>query len=288
MQLDLSGKRALVCGSTQGIGRAVAHELAALGASVTLLARNAEALAKVRDELPKPNAANKANPHTSPAPPTPAQEHHWLAADFADLNAVRTVAATIADDAGKGGKGKGGSGTYHILINNTGGPAGGPIAEANEQAFADAFSAHLLANQILTRAVLPGMKAAGYGRIINIISTSVKAPIPGLGVSNTIRAAVASWAKTLAGELAPFGITVNNVLPGFTDTARLGALFSAKAQKTGARVEDVTREAIDSIPMRRLGRAEEIAAAAAFLASPAAGYITGINLPVDGGRLPVL
>lgn len=281
MQLDLSGKRALVCGSTQGIGRAVAHELAALGASVTLLARNAEALAKVRDELPKPNA-------TKPAPATPAQEHHWLAADFADLNAVRTVAATIADDAGKGGKGKGGSGTYHILINNTGGPAGGPIAEANEQAFADAFSAHLLANQILTRAVLPGMKAAGYGRIINIISTSVKAPIPGLGVSNTIRAAVASWAKTLAGELAPFGITVNNVLPGFTDTARLGALFSAKAQKTGARVEDVTREAIASIPMGRLGRAEEIAAAAAFLASPAAGYITGINLPVDGGRLPVL
>lgn len=264
MQLDLNGKRALVCGSTQGIGRAVAMELASMGASVTLLARNAETLKKVCSELPAVAGSSG---------------HHWLAADFGDLNAVRTVAATLSEDSAH---------PFHILINNTGGPPGGPITDASEKAFADAFAAHLLANQILTAAVLPGMKRAVYGRIINIISTSVKAPIPGLGVSNTIRAAVAAWAKTLAGEVAPHGITVNNVLPGFTDTARLGALFSAKAQKSGASVDTVTRDAIGSIPMGRLGRPEEIAAAVAFLASPAASYITGINLPVDGGRLPVL
>ncbi len=263
MNLSLTGKNALVCGSTQGIGHAAAVELALLGANVTLLARNVERLKAVSAELPKSEAH---------------QQHHWLAADFSNLDSVREVARTI----GESGR------AYHVLVNNTGGPPGGPIADANEEAFVAAFRAHVLANQVITQALLPGMRSAAYGRIINIISTSVKAPIPGLGVSNTIRAAVANWAKTLAGEVAPHGITVNNVLPGYTDTERLKSLFQSRADKSGTSLDSVTRDMIATIPVGRLGRAEEIGAAIAFLATPAAAYINGINLPVDGGRLQSL
>lgn len=179
-------------------------------------------------------------------------------------------------------------GPVHILVNNTGGPPSGPLIEAEPQAFERAFANHVISNQLLVQAVLPGMKSSGYGRIINIISTSVKQPIPGLGVSNTIRAAVANWAKTLAGELGPFGITVNNVLPGYTDTARLGSLIQARAQRSGVPEDAVRREMISQIPLGRLARPEEIAAAVVFLASPDASYISGINLPVDGGRTQCL
>ena len=263
MDISLIGKRALVCGSTQGIGRAAAIELASLGASVTLVARNPERLDAVRKELPSSNGAR--------------QTHRWFAADFADPNAVQEAIRTELGHASV-------AGPYTILINNTGGPAGGPIADASPEAFVAAFRSHLVCNQLLVQALLPGMKAASYGRIINIISTSVKAPIPGLGVSNTIRAAVANWAKTLATELAPFGITVNNVLPGFTDTERLKQLFTARATKENKSLEEVSKAAIGTIPAGRLGRAEEVAAAIAFLATPAAAYINGINVPVDGGR----
>ena len=263
MNISLSGKRALVCGSTQGIGRASAIELASLGASVTLVARNPERLEQVCRELP--------------AKPEFRQTHRWFAADFADPAAVQEAVRTeLAHQSA--------AGPYTILVNNTGGPAGGPVADAQPDAFVAAFRSHVVCNQLLVQALLPGMKSAGYGRIINIISTSVKAPIPGLGVSNTIRAAVANWAKTLATELAPLGITVNNVLPGFTDTERLKQLFTARAQKEGKSLEEVTKASIATIPAGRLGRAEEIAAAVAFLATPAAAYINGINVPVDGGR----
>ena len=205
------------------------------------------------------------------------QVHRWFAADFADpANVQEAIRTELAHQSA--------AGPYTILVNNTGGPAGGPVAEAQPEAFLAAFRSHVLCNQLLVQALLPGMKSAGYGRIINIISTSVKAPIPGLGVSNTIRAAVANWAKTLATELAPFGITVNNVLPGFTDTERLKQLFTARAQKEGKTLEEVTKAAIGTIPAGRLARAEEVAAAVAFLAMPAASYINGINVPVDGGR----
>lgn len=272
MNLSLTDRRAIVCGSTQGIGHACAVELALLGASVTLLARDPERLKVAAAALPTP--AEKTG-----------QSHDFVVADFSRVEEVEEAArqAIRPDTGGR---------PCHILINNTGGPPGGPIAEADPEAFRKALDAHLINNHILVRACLPGMKAAdrggegppGYGRIINILSTSVKAPIPGLGVSNTVRAAVASWAKTLAGELARFNITVNNILPGFTDTARLQSLFEARAKKENKTVEQVTAAAIATIPMARLGLAEEIAAAAAFLATPAAAYITGINLPVDGGR----
>jgi 3-oxoacyl-[acyl-carrier protein] reductase len=177
---------------------------------------------------------------------------------------------------------------FTILINNTGGPPGGPIAAARPEEFLAAFTAHLLCNQLLAQALLPEMKAARFGRIVNIISTSVKTPIPNLGVSNTIRGAVASWAKTLAAEVAPHGVTVNNVLPGFTDTERLSSLVATRAQKGNTTADAVQKEMLATIPAARFGKSEEVGAAIAFLCTPAAAYINGINLPVDGGRLPTL
>jgi 3-oxoacyl-[acyl-carrier protein] reductase len=263
MDTNLHGKNAVVCGSTAGIGRAAAFELAALGAGVTLIARSEDKLRLTCAELPRPGGD--------------AQRHAFAVADFGHVASVAEAARGVASER-----------PHQILVNNTGGPAGGPVESATPEQFLAAFSAHLVANQLLTQAIVPAMKAAKFGRIVNVISTSVKAPIPGLGVSNTIRGAVASWAKTLAGELAPHGITVNNVLPGFTATDRLTQLFSARASKAGTTLEQETAAAIGTIPAGRLGKAEEIAAGIAFLCTPAAAYINGINLPIDGGRLPTL
>jgi 3-oxoacyl-[acyl-carrier protein] reductase len=258
MNLDLTGKHAIVCGSTQGLGKACAIELAKLGTTVTLIARNEESLKNVKAELDA----------------RAGQKHGYLVADFSNPPLLKDkMSQFIARYS-----------PVHILVNNTGGPPGGPIAEAKLEEFTTAFSNHLFCNHILVQAVLPGMKAAGYGRIINIISTSVKQPIPGLGVSNTTRGAVASWAKTLAGEVASFGITVNNVLPGMTKTGRLDALIESWAAKAGKTVAQITQEMIAVIPSGRFGDPSELANAVAFLASPAAAYINGINLPVDGGR----
>jgi 3-oxoacyl-[acyl-carrier protein] reductase len=262
MNTDLTGKRALVCGSSQGIGRGAAIQLASLGADVTLLARSADALEQVAAELPR----------------SATQRHDCIAADFDDLDAAIESIRSRMDPARP----------WLILVHNTGGPRGGRAIDADPAEFLVAFQRHLIAGQRLVQLLVPAMKAARYGRIINVISTSVKAPIPGLGVSNTIRGAVASWAKTLAGELAADGITVNNVLPGFTDTARLAELFKAKAARLGASVDDVRADAIAGIPAARLGEPEEIGAGVAFLATPAAAYINGINLPIDGGRTPSL
>ena len=258
MNLDLTGKVALVCGSTQGLGKASAIELAKLGASVILVARNEKALEKTLFELES----------------KPGQTHSYIVADFSDVNQVRE---RVNDFVKK-------NPPVHILVNNTGGPPGGPILDADQQEFLKALSSHLLCNHVLVQALVAGMKAERYGRIINIISTSVKQPIAGLGVSNTTRGAVAAWAKTLAGELAPFGITVNNVLPGMTKTGRLDSLIKSKSEKTGKSIDEITKEMIAEIPAGRFAMPEEFAAAVAFLATPAAGYINGINLPVDGGR----
>ena len=264
----LGGKRALVCGGTQGIGKACAFELARLGAQVTLLARNEEALRRVRDELAAAGTGAGGG----------ASRHDHLRADFGEPESVRAIVARHVET----------TGPLEILLNNTGGPPGGPIVEASPDAFLSAFSAHLICNQILAQTLIPGMKRAGYGRIINIISTSVRHPIQGLGVSNTVRGAVASWAKTLANEVAPFGITVNNVLPGATATGRLRSLIQAKARAAGIGEDEVERQMKADIPMGRFAGPGEIAAAAGFLATPAAGYITGVSLPVDGGRIACL
>jgi 3-oxoacyl-[acyl-carrier protein] reductase len=256
----LKGRRAFVCGSTQGIGRACAMEFARLGASVTLIARHEEALEKVRGELSTEAGS---------------QAHDSIRVDFTDHEAVRGVAVEYVHDQGPG----------QILLNNTGGPPAGPAFEASPEDYMKAFTQHILCNQALVQSVAPCMRDANYGRIINIISTSVLMPIKGLGVSNTIRAAVANWARTLAAELGPFGITVNNILPGFTATARLAALIKGRASRAGSTPTDVEMEMQATIPARRFGSPEEIAAVAGFLATPAAAYVNGVNLPVDGGRL---
>jgi 3-oxoacyl-[acyl-carrier protein] reductase len=254
----LKNRRALVCGSTQGIGYAAAYALAEAGASLTLIARNEESLQHAVVKLPSSQS----------------QVHDYLVADF---SIPESLSSALKKRFGNGEP-------VHILVNNTGGPPGGPITEATTASFEKTFQQHLICNHILMQAVLPSMKKEGYGRIINIISTSVKQPLKGLGVSNTIRAAVANWSKTLAGEVAPFGITVNNVLPGATETARLKGLISVKAEKTGKSQGQLEDEMKSEIPMGRFATPEEIAAAVVFLASPSAAYITGINLPVDGGR----
>ena len=201
-----------------------------------------------------------------------------LVADFTSLEEVKSRIESLVERLRE----------IHILVNNTGGPAGGPVFSAEPQEFTRALSNHVLCNQILTQAVVPGMSRVGYGRIINIISTSVKQPIKGLGVSNTIRAAVANWAKTLAEELGPSGVTVNNVLPGATETARLKSIIENRAKRTAAATDEIALQMKSEIPLRRFAAPEEIANAVAFLASPAAAYITGINLPVDGGRTSCL
>jgi 3-oxoacyl-[acyl-carrier protein] reductase len=257
MNLNLNGKRALVCGSTQGIGKACAMELALLGASITLVARNEDKLRTVMNEL----GASQG------------QKHDYIVADF-----------SFPDDLGMKVNSYTFKNSISILVNNTGGPPAGLAIDAGSDEYLNAFTSHLLCNQMLAKAVVPGMKRETFGRIINIISTSVKIPIRGLGVSNTIRGAVASWSKSLANELGSFGITVNNVLPGATMTGRLESVLHGRASQSGKTFEELKEEMVAEIPARRIAESYEVAAAVAFLASPAAGYINGINLPVDGGR----
>ena len=254
---DLKGKNALVCGSSRGIGKASAVALAELGANITLVSRSPSNLREAISELPKSKP----------------QDHGFLVADFSndsDLSKkVKVLAATK---------------TIHILINNTGGPPARALLDSTPEELVQAFHDHLICNHLLTTILAPGMKRAGYGRIINITSVAVKEPIPGLGLSNTVRAAVANWAKTLAGELGPYGITVNNILPGYTATDRLESLLKANAEKTGKSVDDLKSQIIQDIPSKRIGKPQEIGAAVAFLATMEAAYINGINLTVDGGR----
>ena len=258
MNISLKNKKAVICGSTQGIGLATAEELAMLGASCTLMARNETAL---KDAVAKLDISN-------------GQQHNYLVADFSDTeNVKKLIESHVAKN------------DVHILINNTGGPPPGPIIEATEDSFLNTFKQHLICNQVLTQAVVPSMKREGYGRIINIISTSVRIPVANLGVSNTIRGAVASWSKTMANELGQFNITVNNILPGYTKTGRLDSLIKNIAASKNKSVAQVENEMQNDIPMKRFGIASEVAAVAAFVASPAASYLNGVNIPVDGGKI---
>ena len=258
MALPLAGRHALVCGASEGIGRATALALAAKGASVTALSRRQDRLDALLAELPLD---------------APGQSHQSLSADVTDTSALAQSVRALAA-----------ASPVHILVNNTAGPPGGSAHAADPAAFIAVFQQHLIANQVLLQCVLPGMRNAGWGRIVNIISTSVKEPIANLGVSNTVRGAVASWAKTVASELGAFGITVNNVLPGYTRTQRLDQILAERADSSGKSREDIASAMLATVPAGRFAEPAEIAAAVAFLCSPEAGYINGINLPVDGGR----
>jgi 3-oxoacyl-[acyl-carrier protein] reductase len=258
MNLDLNGKHALVCGGSQGIGHAAAIELANLGADVTLLARSPQPLEAALGALPRPSVR---------------QQHATVAVDMSDHATLGEKVEALANRR-----------AVHILVNNTGGPPGGPAHTAATDAFLAAFNQHIVAAQIVLKAVLPGMRTANYGRIVNVISTSVKEPIRNLGVSNTIRGAMASWAKTLATELGPSGITVNNVLPGYTKTSRLDQILADRSKATGKSDDEIAQAMLATVPLGRFAEAAEIANVIAFLATPAAAYVNGINVPVDGGR----
>lgn len=257
MNLALEGKNAVICGSTQGIGYAIAEELALLGANCFLIARSEESLSIAVTQLDT----------------TLRQMHFYYVADFSEPLQVQKVIADITVEH-----------NIHILINNTGGPAAGAITKAQTEEFTNAFQQHLICNHILTTAVINGMKEDGYGRIVNIISTSVKIPLKNLGVSNTIRGAVASWSKTMANELGQFNITVNNILPGYTRTQRLESIILGTANRSNRSHQDVEQEMQADIPMKRFGEAAEVASVAAFLCTPAASYVNGVSIPVDGGR----
>jgi 3-oxoacyl-[acyl-carrier protein] reductase len=261
MHLSLEGKNAVICGSTQGIGLAIAEELALLGANCTLFARNEEALKAAIKNL---DIALR-------------QQHGYLVADFSKPEQVKKVIEQHIQ-----------STPVHILVNNTGGPAPGSVLDATEEAFLQAFNQHLIVNQVLTKAVVPSMKEAGYGRIINVISTSIRIPITNLAVSGTVRGAVAMWSKILANELGQYNITVNNILPGYTKTQRLESLIENNAKKRGVSSDVIEKEMLKDIPMKRFGEPEELAAMAAFLASPAASYVSGVSIAVDGGKTGAL
>ena len=254
---DLEGRHALVCGASSGIGRASAIALAARGATVTGLARSGDRLAELVAEIEAADGSARA-----------------VEVDMEDLEGLAAAAVALVAE----------HGPVEVLVNNTGGPPGGRLLDARVAELEKAFRRHVLAAQTLVVTLLPGMEEKGYGRIVNVVSTSVREPIPGLGVSNTIRAAMAGWAKTLSDELPP-GVTINNVLPGYTATARLWAIGEAVAERTGRSLDDVRAEWIAKIPEGRFAEPEELAATVAFLASPDAAYVRGQSIAVDGGRM---
>ncbi|MEO6189202.1 MAG: SDR family oxidoreductase [Saprospiraceae bacterium] len=257
MSIDLQGKRAFVCGASKGIGKAIAMGLAESGATICMLARNEDLL---KENLKQLKSINEL-------------PHSYLIADMSNLDALERI---VQNEIQKN--------DYHILINNTGGPAGGKLYDAASNQLEMAFRQHLLSSHVLMKALLPGMKKAEYGRIINIISTSVKQPLDNLGVSNTIRAAMASWAKTLANELAEWKITVNNILPGATETDRLKEIITKESTIHNKSESELRATMLSHIPVKRFGQPYEIANVVCFIASPMASYINGINIPVDGGR----
>jgi 3-oxoacyl-[acyl-carrier protein] reductase len=262
MNLDLTNKTALVCGASQGLGLASAIELSLLGANVIVASRSEDKLRAIIHLLDKSKG----------------QQHQYLVLDLSKPESINEALAPFVCNTNR----------VDILVNNAGGPPAGPMIDTDVAEFEKAFRTHVISSHTLAQLVVPGMKEAGFGRIINIVSTSIKQPIAGLGISNSVRAAVANWAKTLANEISSYGITVNNVLPGFTKTERLEYLFAKQAADQGVDQETILERTVASIPAKRLGEPNEFGAAVAFLCSPAAAYINGINLPVDGGRTGTL
>ncbi len=253
MNIDLQNRHAFVCGSTQGIGWGIARQLATSGARVTLAARNNEKLAEQLAALPGAG-------------------HDTFVFDQSSLVDIEQAVQHIKKS------------EVDILINNTGGPAPGLVSDESWPKFEKALTQQLRCSHALTTAALSHMTSQGFGRVVNVISTSVKVPIYGLGVSNTVRGAVASWSKTLSLEVAENGITVNNILPGFIETGRLRQIIEDRSKNSGQSYEEVSKSMSASVPTKFFGQIEDMGYLAAFLCSDQARYITGTNIPVDGGR----
>lgn len=258
MDLGLAGRVALVAASSRGLGRAVAEEFAAEGAHVVMCARGEEALAEGAASVRERGDG----------------EVEAIVADLSEEEGLARVVAGALDRFGR----------VDVLVNNAGGPPAGPFEAHSLEAWRAALRLNLESALELTRAVLPGMKERGWGRIVNITSIAVKEPVDGLILSNSVRAAVTGFARTLANEVAPFGVTVNNALPGYTRTDRLQELADAISSRTGIPREEVEANWEAAIPMGRLGEPREFAALVVFLASDRASYITGRSITVDGGR----
>lgn len=258
MEISLKGKKALIGGSSRGIGRAVAVQLAESGAAVTVMARSGDALRDLVANLP----ANHG------------QQHGFLTVDFADLRGYEHIISTFLS-----------KNPVDILVNNTQGPPSGTSLEMDTEDYQQAFDILFKTVHLTTRLALPHMKKQNWGRIINVASISVREPLPYLALSNTIRAAVATWAKTLARDVAPFGITVNTVLTGYFDTERIARLNSKKAETLQIPEDQVRSEMEATVPVGRIGKPEEYGYLVAFLASEQAAYLTGTAIPLDGGLL---
>ena len=253
----LKGFRALICGASKGIGRSIAESMAKTGADVIICSRNKDALVEFCDEL-MGMGAKSAKP---------------LPLDLENTENVEKSITKLLND-----------GPIHILINNVSGPPGGPLLNVELSEFEPAFKRHLHAAHTITRMLVPGMEEAGIGRIVNIISTSVREPIDNIGLSNTLRGAMASWSKSLSREL-PACITINNILPGFTDTSRLNSLAKSISEKTGKTIPEIQENWMNQVPIGRLIDPQETALAATFLCLPTSGGIRGVSLAVDGGRM---
>lgn len=271
MRLGLEGRRALVCGSSSGLGRAIALELAREGAHLTLCSRSGDRLAHAREALVQAVASEEEG--KAPASDPPSGRIHAVAADLS-TSAGRGTAVEGARQA---------MGGIDILVTNTGGPPSGPLAAHDLATWRAAYEGLLESVVELTGLVLPEMTARGWGRIVNVTSISVKQPVEGLILSNTLRAGVTGFARTVANEVASKGVTVNNVLPGYTRTERLGELAAGAAARSGKSEADIFASWEEEIPAGRLGEPEELAALATFLCSERAGYITGQSVAVDGG-----
>ena len=257
MDLGLSGKVALVAAASKGLGRAIAAELAAEGASIALCARGEEGLERARDEIQRTTKA----------------EVIAIAGDVSRADDVERITRATLERFGR----------IDILVTNAGGPPSGKFESLTPEMWKQAVDLTLMSVINLTRAVIPGMKERKWGRVINVTSIAVKQPVDGLMLSNSLRSAVTGFARTLANEVAPLGITVNNILPGYTRTERVEQLSEATAKREGITAEAAVGKWEAEIPMKRLGEPREFAALAAFIASERASYITGTSISVDGG-----
>ncbi|MEC7929151.1 MAG: SDR family oxidoreductase [Pseudomonadota bacterium] len=259
MNLNLENKNAIVCASSQGLGKAAAIDLAKEGVNLAICSRDQEKIDKAKEEILQKTDHNI--------------KVIALKADLDSLEDIQIFLQEVEQSLG----------VVDILVNNTGGPPPSTFEQISDEDWQNAFNSTMMSAIRLSRAMIPKMKENGWGRIINISSVSVKTPVNGLFLSNSLRMGVLGWAKALADELAAYGITVNTVCPGYTKTERVEAILESQSSSSGLSKEEIEKTIADNIPMRRVGEAEDLAGLITFLASEKANYMTGLAVQVDGG-----